>query len=168
MEALLKAIGNLPKWFTLIILACVSAMLLLATYSIGRTILYDCGSINVAGTKFGGHCVITSFISTTVWDRIDLGAASNGERTDGGSRSECASIINRSSLRTENDPNRRGYDEASDIYWVKRSYGDGLYDVLMQCQDDAIQVIVTSNASWPVESFLDETVAALKSSADSR
>ncbi len=167
MESLIKVLSAFPKWFSSIGLFFVLVMLGVTTYSVSRTILLDCGSIQVAGTSIGGHCDNSKrFVSTSVWEAVALpraqelvGQGGNINRCD---RAVFDSMGTLKKLGEGPKIHNSGTDILFKLHWYKFPYRDGLYDVLFQCNPSQIEVIVNSNASWPASNFLEKAVSRLR------
>lgn len=159
MEALIKALGQIPKWFTTIALVFVTILLGVATYSAARTIVFDCGAIEVAGTvRLGDHCrnVATSnwsFEPAAVAD-LDEGAPGHllscAERAwqAGGAITGVTSagesvLPEGTTILPQLDVSESRPQADVVVVWHKVRRGPSHYDLLYQCLNNGLLTVVS-------------------------
>jgi hypothetical protein len=157
MEALIKALGQIPKWFTNLALLMVLIMLGVLTYSVTRTIIFDCGKVEIAGTGgFGGHC---QNFTTSEWRHVAVPEQPvSGDtplfpdeyprqtfcrETVYKTADSIDGIFNSGETQvpfTESDSSNIA------IIWYQSKQGTERVDILMQCLPDALLLIATGPA----------------------
>ena len=168
MEALIKALEQIPKWFTTIALVFVTILLGVATYSAARTIVFDCGAIEVAGTvRLGDHC---RNVTTSNWafDPADATDGATGHLLTCTQRAWQASGAITGVTSTGESVLPEGTAvvpllQVSEsrpqadvvVVWHKVRRGPSHYDLLYQCLDTGVLMV----ASGPTDQ--DNTTVSL-------
>ncbi|MEM7288947.1 MAG: hypothetical protein AAF412_01035 [Pseudomonadota bacterium] len=155
-DQIMKALGELPKWFKIITLASISVLLVSVSVSVTRTLFIDCGSIELQGTSLGNHC---QYVPNTHWEEVSvapqksvvtgdaLNASNNSNPPpDDPNVERCINAVN--SVMREYSIQSNGKDRDKMLLWFKLRPGSSnnlsnLTDVIFHCNGPSVLAIFT-------------------------